>query len=462
MKNPISRRELLRILSAAGFGTVLATRTVADEVGKKGVSAKAVSSGWESVRKQIPVAPRDRYPATLVGGRVIQPQRPLPVIQETDVLVVGGGAAGFAAAVSAARAGVKTTIVERYGYLGGLWTGGIVLIVLGTHAREGNELIWALRGIGGELLERHNRVTGAIIYRDSRKINPTTDPEATKYFMDEMIAESGASVLLHCWATDVVMDGNAIRGVVLESKAGRQAILAKVVVDATGDGDIFAAAGAEFEQWLHAIGLVHRRGNVDRADVAKLKAAGFKSLGAVEPLPSVNWVNLRGPMADGLDVKELTRLEMEHRRTIWQSIQKLRNTPGGENVFLLQVAPQLGVRVTRILAGTQKLTYAEARAGKKFPDTIAVGGSQSGHHGGWPIPYGTLLPKKLDGLLAAGRCICVDEKLIEDMRVIAPCLMTGHAAGAAAAVAVQSQCRPRDVDISKVQKLLRDQGAYLG
>ena len=458
MNNTISRRQLLRILSAAGFGAVFASRTIADEVGKKG----STLTGWEAVRKQIPVKPRDRYPATIINGKVIQPERPLPVIQETDVLVVGGGAAGFAAAVSAARAGVKTMIVERYGYFGGLWTGGIVLVVLGTHAKENGETIQTLRGIGGELLERHTKVSGAITYRDARKVNPTTDPEATKYFMDEMIAESGATVLLHSWVTDVVMDGDAIRGVVFESKSGRQAILAKVVVDATGDGDIFAAAGAEFEQWLHAIGLVHRRGNVDRADMAKLKAAGVKSLGAMEPLASVNWVNLRGPMADGLDVKELTRLELEHRRSIWNSIQKLRNTPGGENVFLLQDAPQLGVRVTRMLAGSHKLTYAETRAGTKFPDTVGVGGAESGNHAGWPIPYGTLLPKKLDGLLAAGRCICVDDKLVEDMRVIAPCLMTGHAAGATAAVAVQSNCRPRDVEIAKVQKLLKDQGAYLG
>ena len=142
MNNTISRRELLRILSAAGLGAAFATRTVADEVGK---AKKGVLTGWESVRKTIPVTPRDRYPATIVGGKVIQPERPLPVIQETDVLVVGGGAAGFAAAVSAARAGVKTTIVERYGYFGGLWTGGIVLIVISTHAKENGETIKAMR-----------------------------------------------------------------------------------------------------------------------------------------------------------------------------------------------------------------------------------------------------------------------------------------------------------------------------
>lgn len=462
MIQPISRRELLRILSAAGFGPVLATRAVAGETGKKTEALPSEGTGWASVRKPIPTTPRDRYPAKLVGGKVIQPERPLPVIAETDVLVVGGGAAGFAAAVAAARAGVKTTIVERYGYFGGLWTGGLVLVVLETHAIMGGQTVQVLRGIGGELLERHAKVPGCIAYRDERRINPTTDPEATKYFMDEMIAESGATVLFHCWATDVVMDGDAVRGVVLESKAGRQAVLAKVVVDSTGDGDIFAAAGAGFQQWLHAIGLVHRRGNVDRADRAKLKAAGVKSLGAIEPQPSVHWVNLRGPMANALDVKDLTRLEMEHRRSIWQGIQKLRGTPGGEPVFLLQTAPQLGVRVSRTLAGRHTLTAEEARAGKRFPDTIGVGGTAGAKRPGWPIPLGALLPEKLDGVIAAGRCISVEEKLLEDMRLIAACLITGHAAGAAAAVAVQSNCRPRDVDIAKVQKLLREQDAFLG
>jgi hypothetical protein len=140
----------------------------------------------------------------------------------------------------------------------------------------------------------------------------------------------------------------------------------------------------------------------------------------------------------------------------------MRRTPGGEKLFLLQTAPQLGVRVSRLLTGTQQLTYAEAREGRKFKDTIAVGGAQNAQHRGWPIPYGVMVPKKLDNLLAAGRCICVDEKLIEDMRLIASCLTTGHAAGTAAALAVQSGCPPREVEVPKLQKLLLSQGAYLG
>lgn len=456
MKSTLTRREMLKLLSAAGLGSAFASRTVADEVGTAPRNPP-VPEG-----KLVPVAEHPRYPARLVRGKVIQPERPLIVAHETDVLVVGGGPAGFAAAVASARTGAKTTLVERYGYFGGQWTGGLVLLVISSHAKENGQLVKVLRGVGDELLERLTPIDGAIVNQAPGRFNPTTDPEATKFMMDEMVREAGVKVFLHCWVADVVMDGPIIRGVVFESKAGRQSLLAKVVVDATGDGDVFAAAGAAHEQRLHAIGLVHRLGNVDRANPAKLKEAGYRSLGSVEPLPSVKWVNLRGPSTDCLDIAELTRLEMEHRRSIWKRVQQLRKTPGGEPLFLLQTAPQLGVRISRLLTGTHQLTYGEARAGKQFPDTIAVGGAQNAQHRGWPIPYGVMVPRSLDNLLAAGRCICVDEGLIEDMRLIASCLTTGHAAGTAAALAVKSGCCPRDVDIPQLQKLLRQQGAYLG
>lgn len=456
METRLSRRDLLKLLSAAGLGAAFSRHAVADEVGIAPVAAAVPEN------KLIPTPDGPRYPAQWIGGKVIQPERPLTVVNETDVLVVGGGPAGFAAAVAAARAGAKTTLVERYGYFGGQWTGGLVLLVISSHARENGQLVKVLRGIGDELLERLTRIDGAVVNQAPGKFNPTSDPEATKFMMDQMIREAGVKVFLHCWVADVVMDGPVIRGVVFESKAGRQAILARIVVDATGDGDVFAAAGAEHERRLHAIGLVHRIGNADRADRARLAEAGVKSLGSVEPLSSVKWINLRGPSTDCLDVGELTRLEMEHRRAIWNRVQQLRKKPGGEELFLLQTAPQIGVRMSRLLTGTHQLTYAEAREGKKFADTIAVGGAQNGQHRGWPIPYGVMVPKKLDNLLAAGRCVCVDEKLIEDSRLIASCLTTGHAAGAAAALAIQSGCRPREVEIARLQELLLSQGAYLG
>lgn len=458
MRATLTRRQLLKLLTAAGLGSPLATRLVADEA-DPGPPPPAKPENLV-----VPVTPRDRYPARLVHGRVLQPERPLTVLHETDVLVVGGGPAGFAAAVAAARAGAQTALVERYGYLGGLWTGGLVLLVYPTHATENGALTKVVRGVGDELLSRVARHPDGATHHSAGKPDPTTDPEITKLVMDEMVQEAGAKLYFHCWVADVVMDGNAVRGVVIESKAGRQALLANVVVDASGDGDVFAAAGAEHEQRLHAVGLVHRLGNVDRADLQNLQTAGFRNLGAVEPLPSVRWVNLRGPSTDGLDIAELTRLEIEHRRNIWKRIEKIRQTAGGEQVFLLQTAPQIGVRITRLLAATRKLTNPEARSAQRFPDAIAIGGTYGAgaDKPGFAIPYGAMVPKRVDNLIAAGRCLDVDSAMVEDMRLIATCLLTGHAAGAAAALAVQDRCRPRDVDVAKLQQLLRRQGAYLG
>jgi ribulose 1,5-bisphosphate synthetase/thiazole synthase len=457
MKKTLTRRQLLQLMTAAGFGAPLATRVVADVANPTELTA----SKPENI--VVPVTSRDHYPATVVDGKVLQPARPLAVMHETDVLVVGGGPAGFAAAVAAARTGARTALVERYGYLGGLWTGGLVLLVYPTHAIENGVKTKVVRGVGDELLGRIARFPEAATNYAAGKPDPTTDPEVTKVVMDEMIQEAGVKMFFHCWVADVVMAGNTVCGVVLESKAGRQAILAKVVVDASGDGDVFAAAGAEHEQRLHAVGLVHRLGNTDRAELDKLQSTGFKNLGAVEPLPSVKWVNLRGPSTDGLDIAELSRLEVEHRRSIWKRMQKLRQTPGGEKLFLLQTAPQLGVRITRLLAGTRKLLAAEARSGKNAADTVAVGGTYGAgaNNPGFAIPFGAMVPKKLDNLIAAGRCLDAETSMVEDMRLIATCLLTGHAAGAAAGLAVQDKCRPRDVDLPKLQQLLVKQGAYL-
>lgn len=458
MRTTFTRRQLLKLLTAAGFSAPLASRLVADEAGPN------VRPPLAPENVVVPVAPRERYPARLVNARVVQPERPLTVMHETDVLVVGGGPAGFAAAVAAARAGAKTTLVERYGYLGGLWTGGLVLLVYPTHATENGRRIKVVRGVGDELLGRIDRHPSGATNYAAGKPDPTTDPEITKLVMDEMIQEAGVKMFFHCWVADVVMDDNAVRGVVLESKAGRQAILARVIVDASGDGDVFAAAGAGHEQRLHAVGLVHRLGNADRADMEKLRAEGFKNLGSVEPLPSVKWVNLRGPSTDGLDIAELSRLEVEHRRSIWTRLEKIRQTAGGEDVFLLQTAPQIGVRITRLLAGIRKMTDREARSGERYPDTVAIGGTygSGAKNPGFAIPYGAMVPKTLDNLIAAGRCLDVDSPMVEDMRLIATCLLTGHAAGAAAAIAVEDRCRPREVNIPRLQGLLRSQGAYLG
>jgi hypothetical protein len=185
-------------------------------------------------------------------------------------------------------------------------------------------------------------------------------------------------------------------------------------------------------------------------------------LGSATPIPGINWINMQGPTADALDVADLTRLEMDHRRQIWRSLEELRKTPGFERVCLVDIAPQLGVRISRLLVGTSKLTHEDAKMEKTFPDVIGVGGMCYDLKTEWQIPYGVLVPAKVENILAAGRCICTERKMIEPMRLIAPCFVTGHAAGAAAALAVKDKCRPREVEVPKLQNILKEQGAYLG
>jgi hypothetical protein len=295
-----------------------------------------------------------------------------------------------------------------------------------------------------------------------RGVNPTVDAEAAKYMMVEMIEEAKAKVFLHCWGVDAIVEGNAVRGAVFESKSGRQAVLAKVVIDATGDGDIFAAAGASYEHRSHNIGLVTRVGNLDRVDKTKAGSDKPRRMGNPTPVAGVNWVNIHGPEADGLDVATLTRMEMNHRKFHWNNVQKARQVPGYEKVYLVETAPQLGVRITRVLDGLSRVRLEDLKANRKFPDVVGVGGSDNGKHGEWQIPYGALVPVKTENVLAAGRCINSDIRMADLVRLIPNCFVTGHAAGVAGAVAAMDGCRPRDVDISKVQKILRQQEAYLG
>lgn len=450
MGEKITRRDLMRIFGASGLAVGVGAfgplrEVFSDERTGKSGELIATHTGPE------------HPPTVLADGKVIQPQRELPILHKTDVLVVGGGPAGVAAAIAAKRAGVNVALVERYGYFGGQWTGGLVLVVMAMHGKSGKQVTC---GIGEELLQRLDKLDRAVINRKPGAL-PTVDAEALKYVMVEAIQDEGVQPFLHCWGVDAIMEGNTVRGAVFESKSGRQAILADVVVDATGDGDIFASAGAEFEHRKYHIGLVCRLGNLDKVD-PKRKRDKKLGLGSPTPIPGIHWVNMSGPPADALDVNDLTRLEMSHRRQIWKKLAELRKIPGFESVYIAEIAPQLGVRISRILAGTARLTYSVAKEQKTYPDVIGYGGVCYDLKTEWQIPYGALVPVKVDNILAAGRCISTELKMIEPMRLIAPCFVTGHAAGAAAALAVKDKCKPREIEIPKLQKLLVQQGAYLG
>jgi hypothetical protein len=430
---------------------------------------------------QQPDQDAKRIPATISNGKILQPQRELRVLRKTGVLVVGGGPAGTAAALSAKRLGVDVTLVERYGYLGGLATGGLVLAIFPLYDRNNRQVIL---GIGEEMMKRLDKLKFGIIERKKAPIYPTFDAEAFKYVLADMVLDSGMNAYLDCWGVDAIIDARgAVRGAVFESKSGRQAILADVVVDASGDGDIYAAAGAAFEKVKDNVGLVSRIGNVEVEDMigdnreltsgTREKSRGGRPtrgapvsafeghVGSPTPAPRVNWINMKGPVADGLNVTELTNLELRHRLAIWKNLERARSKAGAEQAYLAETAPQIGVRLTRLLAGSKKLTLQEAKAGTKFKDLIGYSGAYA-NAPEFQIPYGSLVPAKLENLLAAGRCISADFQIADTLRLIPVCWVTGQAAGIAAALCVQDKCKPREVEIIKLQTLLRQQGAYLG
>ena len=444
----MTRRDWMRLLGASGAAMGIGAASGVNR------PAWADPAQRKDAPKGVKVVGTNHPPARVVDGRIIQPERQLELLHETDVLVVGGGPAGVVSALAARRAGAKVTLVERYGHLGGLWTGGLVLVVLG-HIVTGKKQV--CMGIGEEMMRRLDKLDRGIVNRRPG-VNPTVDAEALKYVMVEMVMEADLDVFLHCWGVDAIMDGKTVRGAVFESKSGRQAILAKTVVDATGDGDLFAAAGAEHEHRKYHAGLVHRIGNLPEQGPKVEK----RLTGSITPVADVNWVNMHGPDVDALDVAELTDLELNARRLIWKNVQQLRKTPGYEDVYLMETAPQLGVRITRVLNGLHTLKMSDVTGGARFADVVAVGGSWRGDHQEWHIPYGALVPKDVDNVLAAGRCISGEPLMSDLIRVIPNCFITGHAAGVAAAVAAADGCLVRDVEVPRVQKLLLEQEAYLG
>jgi hypothetical protein len=393
----------------------------------------------------------------------------MPILASTDVVVVGGGPAGVAAAIAASRGGAETYLIERYNHLGGLWTGGLVLPLLSTHGKSpSGSQIQVIQGIGGEMAKRLADLGMSI-----HEVNPVIDPEAGKYVLDEMISDAGVKVIYHSVATQAIMDGHEIKGIFIENKSGRQAILAKVVIDCSGDGDVINWTGDSFDEIKYHIGLVHRLGNTDRVNT---KAPGYEKLPLGEPTPikGVTWYNMYGEDdQSGTDILNLSRLQQKYRKEIWENWQKIHSTPGYEEVFLLDTAPQLGVRASRILDGEYKLTMNDSMTYHEFDDAIGVSGAwisvlyqgkriQKGERPYWQIPYRALLPKKTDGLIVAGRCFSYEKSLIEDARVIGTCLITGHGAGAAASIAVKSNNRPRDIDKAELRNLLIKQNVWLG
>lgn len=437
-------------------------------------------------------------------GTYAEPAREIPVRDRADVVVVGGGPAGTAAAVAAARLGVDVLLVERYGHLGGLSTGGLVIWIDRMTDWFGRQVI---QGVADDLLERLWDGAGfgpardlwgshdedAVGYWSDRGAgfrgtvtwSPTVDPEALKSRSLDLVRESGSRMLLHSWVTAPIVDDGAVRGVVVENKEGRQAILAGTVVDASGDGDVYAAAGAGFESDVHE-GSIHHCINVgwlwggvdmDRwirfkreepVRFAELRGLAIETIGIFER-PHVSWrpdiALFLGPRLsglNGLDAGDLTEVEVESRRRMMQLLAFYRrHAPGFEGAWVMLTAPQVGVRHTRRLAGVRPIVRDEWERGVVYDDEVGVSPSLSPAFPSVSIPLGSLLPERLDGLVAAGRTIASDAQSHIFLREIPQCWVTGQAAGVAAALAAASGVVPRHLDTRRVQEALRGQGVYL-
>ena len=421
----------------------------------------------------LPHTIEDGPSASIVNGKVVMPAREVPVFHETDVVVVGGGPAGFAAAVAAARTGVKVALVERSGSLGGLFTNGMVLIMLASGIRRENGN-WDLvtRGICEEFMLRARAMGAAASTGDvpkSRHWQPTVDPEAAKYLMDSMIAESGVEMFFHACGVDTIQEGNRTVGVIFHSKQGFQAIRARQIVDTTGDGDIFFAAGCGYRQITHGIGFVSRLGNIDRVTAANPPDnPGLGYDGLPKPWPTKSnegngtawWGGRLGPKGDGLSVRELSRAEVLHRKYWWEHVAEMRKTPGWEQVYLAGTCSQIGPRATRILES--ELICDRAAESAKMNEKEVVGWfGNCGAHNGMALPYRCLLPKKGENVLAAGRCVGAPDT-IDTFRLICPCFVSGQAAGIAAGLAARKSLTPRELAYQVLRDELLRQKVFLG
>lgn len=449
-----------------------------------------------------------------------EPAREIPVRAEVDVLVVGGGPSGIIAARTAAKdPNLKVMLIENRGFLGGNLAIGLpILAFLGP---KGNQVI---QGEAQKFIDRLRAKNAASEHKPCKNHMSLTiiNSEEAKTTAVEMLEERNVDILMYVFAASVIKDGNAVKGVIIESKAGREAILAKTVIDCTGDGDVaflagvechkgdaeggmqpptlmYCMKGVEMQKLRDAICLEPEKYDMDVMPPSQFKEGKFITVGLRGCIKAAQekgykipvartilitglaedeiWVNMtRVNGVDSTKPESYTNGELTARKQMYEVEAYLKDfVPGFKNAWIDHVAPFMGIRESRVIVGKYVLTAEDILAMKKFDDVITVAGYPVDiHHakGGdctmlfsedaYDIPYRVLVPQTVENLLVAGRCSSMNHEAMAGTRVMSTCMALGEAAGTAARIALESGVKVADVDIKRLQKELLENGAYLG